>query len=279
MARLPNFLHIGPGKSGSTWLHEVLSVHPQVHLSPAKDLYFFSRYYDRGADWYRQQFADAPADAVVVGEVCPDYLASPEAAERIAATLGTGIRLMVTLREPAERAWSSYLYLSKHGLAASSFRETVERTPLLLDEGRYDTQLRPFVDRFGTEAIHVALFDDLQADPQAFLDATTDWLGIERQPLAAGQLEPALPASTARFLPVAIAAQRGAEFVRRHDGARFVGRIKRSALVQRMLYRPLGDDRPVMSEEDRRHVMDELAGEVAAVERSFGLPLRERWNW
>jgi hypothetical protein len=28
--QLPNFLHIGPGKSGSTWLHEVFISHPAL---------------------------------------------------------------------------------------------------------------------------------------------------------------------------------------------------------------------------------------------------------
>ena len=59
MTRLPNFLHLGPGKSGSSWLHETLALHPEVYLSEAKDLYFFSRYYDRGVDWYRKQFRPA----------------------------------------------------------------------------------------------------------------------------------------------------------------------------------------------------------------------------
>lgn len=277
--RLPNFLHLGPGKSGSTWLHEVLSLHPDVYLTPAKDLYYFSRYHERGDEWYRRWFADAGSEVEVVGEVCPDYLTVPGVAERAAATLGTDIRLMVTLRDPAERAWSSYLYLSKHGQAASSFRETMRQTPLLMDEGRYDTTLTPFVDLFGVDSIHVAVFDDLAADPQAFLDTTTDWLGIGRQHLSAQQVEAQLPASAARFGPLAAAAQRGAEWVRQHDGARLVGTIKRSPAVQRLLYRPLGDDRPTISEEDAQFVRDTLTDEVAAVEARFGLSLRERWNW
>ncbi|MDN5790586.1 MAG: sulfotransferase [Micrococcales bacterium] len=277
-SRLPNFLHLGPGKSGSTWLHEVLSLHPEVFLSPAKDLYFFSRYYSRGSAWYREQFEGVGSEPIV-GEVCPDYLASPGAADRVAQTLGTDVRLMVTLREPAERAYSSFLYLSKHGLAAPTFRQTMIESPELLDEGRYGTQLGSFVDLFGADAIHVALFDALAQDPQAFLDGVTDWLGIGREPLSTELLEAQLPASKARFLPLAVAAQRGAEWVRRHDGATFVGRVKRSTMVQSMLYRPLGADRPQMSAEDAAFVRAELADEVSAVESQFGLPLRARWNW
>lgn len=278
-AHLPNFLHLGPGKSGSTWLHEVLSTHPAVYLSPAKDLYYFNRYYERGPEWYAQQFAGSTDQHRVVGEICPEYLSSPLAATRIRDTLGPDVELMVTLREPAERAWSSYLYMSKHGLAAPTFRQTIQQEPLLLDEGRYATQLGAFLDAFGPDKIHIALFDDLQRDPQAFLDATTDWLCIERMQLSSEQLEAQLPAGEARFLPLAAAVKRGADFVRRHDGAGVVGHVKRSPKVQKLLYRPLGDDRPVIPDDDAAFVRGQLADEVAEVESWFGLPLRARWNW
>ncbi|MGN6302725.1 MAG: sulfotransferase family protein [Angustibacter sp.] len=278
--RLPTFLHLGPGKSGSTWLHEVLSTHPQVHLTSAKDLYFFSRYYDRGADWYAEQFADAPADAAVVGEVCPDYLATPAAPERIREVLGTDVRLMVTLRDPVDRAYSSYLYLSKHGRAGSSFLDTVQRSPELVEEGRYGTQLRRFEKALGhRRTIFVAVFDDLQSDPQAFYDSTTSWLGIDRHELTPEQLAAQLPASKARFLPLAVIAKNGAEWVRRHDGAELVGRIKRSAVVQRALYRPLGADRPTPEPGERDLLREQLAPEVRLVQEDYGLHLMERWGW
>ena len=133
--RPPNFLHLGPGKSGSTWLHEVLVLHPDVFLTEAKDLYFFSRYFDRGPEWYLAHFKDATHESVV-GEVCPDYLAEPMAARRIYDTLGPDVRLMVSLRDPVERAFSSYLYAAKHGLAAPTFRQTATAKPELIDEGR-----------------------------------------------------------------------------------------------------------------------------------------------
>ena len=278
-SRTPNFLHLGPGKSGSTWLHEVLMLHPQVYLTEAKDLYFFSRYYDRGLDWYRAQFHTAKPEQAVVGEVCPDYLPCPAAPERIRACLGPDVRLMVTLREPASRAFSAYLYLRKHGLAAPSFRETAAATPELLDEGRYATQLRRYLKVFPPESLHVTLFDDLQADPQFFLDDVTGWLGVARQPIPPELTEARLPASKARWLPVASAAKRGANWVRRHDGAEIVGRIKRSPLVQRALYTPLGADRPVMTPEDIAFVRESLGAEVALVEMDFGIPLRQRWGW
>ena len=108
VTRLPSFVHIGPGKSGSSWLHETLALPPEVYLSEAKDLYFFSRSYDRGVDWCRKQFRPARPGHGVVGEVCPDYLTCAEAPRRIRWCLGPDVRLMVTLRDPTERAFSAY---------------------------------------------------------------------------------------------------------------------------------------------------------------------------
>jgi hypothetical protein len=276
---LPNFLHIGPSKSGSTWLHEVLILHPEIYLSQAKDLYFFNRYYDRGPSWYRAQFRDAQKENKIIGEVCPDYLAYPEAPERIRACLGPDVQLMVTLREPTERAFSGYLYLSKHGLAAPTFRDTLKTAPELLEEGRYATHLRRYLRYFDCKLLNVALFDDLQADPQAFLDGVTAWLGVASQQISPELLEARLPASKARWLPLAVLAKRGANVARRLDGAAMVGRLKRSPLVQRMLYQPLGDARPTMSPEDVAFMHEELDGEIAGVENEFGIPLRRRWDW
>lgn len=275
---LPNFLYIGPDKAGSSWLREALAVYPEVFLTPAKDLYFFDRYYDRGIQWYRSQFREAESGHAVVGEVCPDYLASADAPERIASCL-PHVKMMVTLREPSARAFSSYLYMRKHGEGPPTFREALMSCPDLIEHGRYATQLRRYLDCFDRQAIYIALFDDLQADAQAFLDGITDWLGVKRLALHDGVLEARLPASRARITPLAFAVRRSADWVRRHDGAELVGRVKRSPVVQRTLYKPLVGDRPAMSATDRAWVRDRLAPEVDALERDLGIPVRERWGW
>jgi Sulfotransferase domain len=277
--RLVNFLHIGPGKSGSTWLHEVLISHPEIYFTEAKDLYFFSRYYDRGLGWYSDQFRAARPEHKIVGEVCPEYLSYEKAAERIRECLGPDVRLMVTLRDPASRAFSSYLYLQKHGLAARTFVQTAQQVPTLLDEGRYATHLRRYLRSFDRRSLHIAVFDDLQANPQGFLDDVTDWLQVSRHVVSPRQLEARLPASSARWLPLAAAAGHAAKWVRSHDGANLVGRVKRSKLVHRVLYRPLGEHGPTMSPGDVSYVRERLDQEIAEVEDEFGLVLRKRWGW
>lgn len=274
---LPNFLYIGPDKAGSSWLHEALLEHDEIFMSPAKDLYFFDRYYDRGLAWYAEQFKGAEPHHRVVGETCPDYLASPVAPERIARDL-PGVRLMVTLREPVSRALSSYLYMRKHGLGPQSFGEALTTFPDLVEHGRYATQLHRYLEHVEREQIHIALFDDLQADPQAFVDDVVRFLGLEPATLREEVLAPRLPASKARFVPAAWAARRTAELVRRLNGAEAVGRVKRSQLVQRALYKPLVD-KPEMSDQDESVLKEKLDSEMVALERDFGVPVHQTWGW
>lgn len=277
MTRLPNFLYVGPDKAGSSWLHEILLGHPDVYLTPAKDLYYFDRYYDRGLAWYASQFRDA-RDEAVVGEVCQDYLFHPDAADRINETLGS-VRIMVSLRDPVERAWSSYLYMRKHGIGPDTFGEALRSRPELLEHGRYATGLDRFLRHLPREMVHVALFDDLATDPQAYLDSVTGFLEIERMPLSSKDLEARLPAAKARSVHLASLARRSADWVREHDGAKLVGAVKRSPLVHRTLYRPI--DRAAVRPDpaDVTTVRNALAPEIASLERTLGLRLGEAWGW
>src|SRR5699024_612902 len=102
------------------------------------------------------------------------------------------------------------------------------------DHGRYGTQLKRYVGVFGRDCLHVALFDDLQKDPQSFINSVLTWLGVSSMVLPDEALKSRLPASRARFVPAARVVRQGANVVRAFDGAQLVGRIKRSSKVQRL---------------------------------------------
>src|SRR5512147_848625 len=62
----PDFLIIGPQRTGTTWLHAHLRFHPQIFLSEPKELYFFSslerrdskRFVSDQLAWYLRFFRD-----------------------------------------------------------------------------------------------------------------------------------------------------------------------------------------------------------------------------
>lgn len=275
---LPNFIYIGPAKAGSTWLHETLIRHPNVFLTGAKDLHFFDRYFDRGMDWYAAQFADALPEHQVVGEVCQNYLASPDAAARMHACLGDAVRLMVTLRNPVQRAFSHYQYMLRHGERPGSFRHALETHRSLIKQCRYARDLERYLAYFPRESIYVGLFDDLRADPQTFLDGVLGWLGLPPMVLEPVQRDARLPASEARSSSAARAVHRYAVWARDHDRAGLVGRLKRSPLVERLFYQPVAKRAP-LTEEDAAYVRGRLERDVIKLERLVGMPLRERWGW
>jgi hypothetical protein len=274
----PNFIYIGPDKAGSSWLHEVLIRHESIFMPPAKDLYFFDRYYSRGLAWYLDHFEGARSQHTVVGEVCQDYLFHPEAPARIRDSLDD-VRFMVTLRDPAERAFSSYLYMLKQGETPGTFLEALETRPELLEHGRYATNLQRFEEMFGDDRVYVGVFDDLVEDPQRFVDDLLAWLGVAPMPLPNDLVEARLPAGRARSVLLSRVARRGSEFVREHNGANLIGRVKRSSLVQRTLYHQLGDDKPTLSGTERAAVCEALECEIVALDQRYGLGLADRWGW
>ena len=129
----PTFLFIGPDKTGSTWLYEVLRQHAACYVPPVKDIYFFDRHYERGLDWYLSFFEPAPAGSLAAGELSHDYLFSPQAADRIARDL-PNVRLLTSLRDPAERTFSHYLYMIRSGRTRLDFAAALEQFPELVDE-------------------------------------------------------------------------------------------------------------------------------------------------
>ena len=112
--KLIRFFGLGPQRSGSTWLDGCLRQHPQCALPvKTKETFFFDRYFDRGLCWYERQF-DVGREVRAVGEVAPSYFGYPDAPIRI-AQLFPDARLIITLRNPIERAWSHFLHLWRKG--------------------------------------------------------------------------------------------------------------------------------------------------------------------
>lgn len=275
---LPNFLFLGPDKSGSTWLQNVLSSHPEVHLTPAKDTYFFDREFGRGLHWYERHFRGATTDHRVVGEICHDYLFSDVAADRIAELLPNA-RLMVCLREPTERAFSSYLNLTRHGLYSGSFEDALDAVPELVNNGRYGVHLQRYLDRFDRDQVLVSHFDDLKGDQQRFLDDVTTFLGVSRLALTEEMAKPSRGAAEARFRLVAKLVKRLAMVARRAGLAGLVGRVKGSRAVSRVLYRELGDAAPRPSDSAVLAVRSSLYDDIAHAGRLLNEDLLARWRW
>jgi len=275
----PNFLFIGPDKSGSSWLFRVLGAHPDVFLSPAKDIYFFDRYFDRGQSWYFSRFDGATAEHRVIGEICHDYLYCAEAPQRIIETLGPDTKILTCLREPADRAFSDYLNRIRSGSeAAATFAETVSAHPNIVRAGRYSSWVKGYLDTFPAGNVHVAAFDDLTTDPQAFLDSITDWLGISRLSLTVEQLAPARAAAVSRAPRVTRWLRKGASTARALGLEGIVGRVKSSGSVESILYRTY-DERPQPPADVVGEIQASVKDDVVQLSELTGVPFASLWGY
>lgn len=184
-ADLPAFLVIGPPRTGTTWLHEVLSKHALLP-SPSKETRFFDNHFQRGFDWYRAHFPANP-EKRLVGEIAPTYFASSEARERIAASL-PGVRAVCIFRNPVHRVISLYRIKRAYGMIPWSFEEALLHDPELVASGRYASHLKAWRQSLSPERILATLYDDLRDHSQGFVDTVGEFIGLPRFTLTPSQV-------------------------------------------------------------------------------------------
>ncbi|MDB9496611.1 sulfotransferase [Spirulina major CS-329] len=185
---LPDVLMLGAAKVGSTSLHEYLRDHPGVCLSHAKELYYFLPPAERekhkpwGAiatpEAYAQQFAHRTPGQITV-ELSTNYYAYPEAAAIIKHHCPQ-VKLFMILRDPANRAFSSYsMRLRNVGDVRPVAEELSDRTSQFVQRGFYFAQIQAVLAHFPPEQLRIFFFEDLIADKDHFFKTLCVYLGIE----------------------------------------------------------------------------------------------------
>ncbi|MEJ7841875.1 MAG: sulfotransferase domain-containing protein [Rubrobacter sp.] len=142
---LPDFTIIGAQKCGTSSLYHLLRRHPNVEPSRRKEIHYFDIHFDKGIGWYKSHFTSASRGVgrkVISGESSPYYLFHPHAPKRMAAAV-PGVKLIVLLRNPVDRAYSHYQAAARHqreslgfeaALEAEAERLQGEREKMLADE-------------------------------------------------------------------------------------------------------------------------------------------------
>jgi hypothetical protein len=178
--RLPDFVIIGATKSATTWLSYNLGAHPEVFL-PSQELHYFSRFHDKGEEWYGAHFQGAQSRQLI-GEKSASYLPDAEAPQRLHRLLPRA-RLIAQLRNPIERAYSDYCMHYRRGEVSKDIERYLDpaRTPIprLLEDGFYHRHLVNFMRVFPAAQIQVLLYDDIRARPAQVFRDVCGYLGID----------------------------------------------------------------------------------------------------
>lgn len=199
---LPTFLIIGTTKAGTSTLYDVLKRHPRIFLPYRKELHFFNddHNYARGLEWYAAFFKGA-AGFPVRGDVTPAYLYwGDKVIPRIKAIYDRQPppQMIVTLRDPVERAYSRYWHQRRvedreplsfeDALAAEDGRLRDDAHGLAVrgrfaqayfKGGLYADQLAAYFDQFPRERFHVFLSHDLSTDFAGTIRGLLGFLGLD----------------------------------------------------------------------------------------------------
>lgn len=183
--RLPSFFVIGPPRTGSSWLHGILIEHAWLS-HPTKETRFFDKHFHRGLGWYGSHYRGAAGDRRI-GEIAPTYFASSEARERIARLIPQA-KVVCTFRNPVDRVLSLYRLKRAYGLIPWTFEEAMQRDPELMESSRYAFHLEAWKSALGQTQVLPTIYEDLERDPQTYLDTVTDFVGVPRVRLRLSQV-------------------------------------------------------------------------------------------
>ena len=183
VGQLPNFLLIGAMKAGTTSLYHYLRGHPHVFMPPVKELDFFAREprSNHGTDWYRRQFAPAPAGAIAIGEASTLYTKHPRfpgVPERIAAQIPDA-RLIYLVRDPIERIRSHYQHQVALGAERAPLADAIFRDPIYLDTSRYAMQIDRYLEVFSSDQLLVVTSERLRGDREVAVREILAFLGLD----------------------------------------------------------------------------------------------------
>lgn len=187
----PNLFIPGAAKSGTTSLHELLNLHPDICMSSVKEPVFWNKegfkHPDR-IDWYANLFSNK--NAKVIGESTTSYMYFPEFITNVKANFNFSPKFIFILRNPIDRCYSNYWYLVGRGQEKKSFEDSVKfdmnRTYENYDYvpdyyyhfGRYAKWLKNFYSNFETESIKIITLENLKKNRLSTLNECYSFLGL-----------------------------------------------------------------------------------------------------
>lgn len=220
-----DFIGIGSGKCGSTWLYENLVKHPRICNENLKELNYFSDLYDEQSfEWYRRQYCECD-DTLLKGEFSVTYLAHPLAPARVKQHFPNA-RLLAIIREPVRRTFSNYL----HAIRKAVISPKVSFATYIADEAnllpaRYDDHFEHWLQEFPREQIHVVILETFLEDQLVGYRELFDFLGVDPSFVPPGYAERSNEARSYRFLWVENILVRTYWFLSRRGYTRLVKRI------------------------------------------------------
>jgi len=203
MKVLPNFLIVGASKSGTSSIYHYLSQHPDIFLSNIqKEGRYFSqmtgnfngpgdKHIDntiiRNVEDYISLF-NGYANQKAIGDISPEYLYLYEKSiPLIKQVLTETVKIIIILRSPVDRAFSSFNHYKRDKREFLPFEEALEKEDERMannwiwawqykNSGLYYQQVKAYLDNF--KNVKVLLYEDFNDDPNKILREICEFIEV-----------------------------------------------------------------------------------------------------
>lgn len=165
--------YVGSMRSGSTWLHSVLSNNSSVSVHREKEVYFFDRQFcwDKISN-YENGF-DGLSSKVGL-DISPTYCEDLKSIDRIFA-YNPYAKVVFVYRDHVDLVFSQYKYMLSNGCSDQNFDDFW--VSFRKEKFLFYPYLRTCIERFGRDNVLVLEFDGNNLENQLY--AIIDFLGLE----------------------------------------------------------------------------------------------------
>ena len=191
---LPNLFIPGAAKSGTTTLHELLNLHPEISMSKVKEPVFwnnknFEKYIEQ--DWlnYKKLFVEK---SKICGESTTSYMYYNSFIENINKNYKKSPKFIFILRNPIDRYNSHFWWMKGLGLEKNKIKNVLNiESGINFEEydyypknyfqfGLYSKWIQRFIDNYGLENIKVITLEKLISNRLDTINSCFDFLGLKK---------------------------------------------------------------------------------------------------
>lgn len=190
----------GAAKSGTSSLHDLLNLHPEICMSKNKEPHFWAskkltEYTSLEISGYLE-FFDFHKNHTYYGESSTGYFYFERFKENILSLKDSKPKFIFILRNPIDRVYSHYCYVKSLGSEDESFKDAVLKNlekepqpedvlPELIVKNYYQYSLygkwlSKFYAQFDGNQIKVILFEDFKENQLQTLNECFDFLNLSR---------------------------------------------------------------------------------------------------
>ena len=190
----PNLFIPGAAKSGTTTLHELLDLHPDISMSSVKEPVFwnnkkFNSYSNEDWTKYKDLFN---TDSKINGESTTSYMYYESFISNIKINYEKSPKFIFILRNPIDRFISHFWWMRGLGLEKNDIEEVIKKGSQVkvIDYdyypkhyyrfGLYSEWIQNFIDNFGIENIKVITLESLVSNRLETINSCFHFLDLKK---------------------------------------------------------------------------------------------------